>query len=419
MKIRRGAQRQSPGAAVLFTLKFTALFGLLQGADSEATVLSTPPSGLSATATAGSGGGGGGGHANPDGGWRPVPQLTPPKVLHVARVADIGMPPGTDANICRAQPPPVVCDRYMRLLVALMSFAGTQLRLSSTQGLFLIDEDPLDKPWPHMFNKQCYAHRIPTATMPTTLAVAQSECRDDPNCGGVYKPLGLSWNDEGKGAYFLCDERPADDSVEGGQVWGKPLTATDKLDSVAWLGRLLAVRPQLVVRRHDNATVWSVINAMNDDAAAMWSMPKRLLTYVKYSYATSPQSLNAARMAASRLNATMIDASLVDEAEGLGFRPAQSADVDGVLWTADVSNMTDARIVAEWLPHMRPATLGLEQFTSRPGFYAYQSDVAAAWPLVSWSPDGANQTALSLARRSFLRTMVNDSLVRSKGTPQL
>ena len=78
-------------------------------------------------------------------------------------------------------------------------------------------------PWTHLPNKHCFAHRLPNAATPAkhaTLAIAQSECRDDPKCGGVYKPLGLSSN--GQGAYFLCDTRPADDSAEGGQVWGKP-----------------------------------------------------------------------------------------------------------------------------------------------------------------------------------------------------
>lgn len=33
-------------------------------------------------------------------------------------------------------------SRYLRLLTALLSFSGTQLRQSSTQGLFVIDQDP-------------------------------------------------------------------------------------------------------------------------------------------------------------------------------------------------------------------------------------------------------------------------------------
>ena len=89
-------------------------------------------------------------------------------------------------------------------------------------------------PWTRLPNKHCFAHRLPSAAAPAkhaSLVVAQSECRDDPNCGGVYKPLGLS--DGGKGAYFLCDTRPFDGSAEGGQVWGKPRgMAPEKATSV-------------------------------------------------------------------------------------------------------------------------------------------------------------------------------------------
>ena len=51
----------------------------------------------------------------------------------------------------------------------------------------------------------------------------------------------------------------------------------------------------------------------------------------------SPESLNAARMAASRLNATMIDATLIAEAEDAGFRPADPVTSDGVNWSFDVT----------------------------------------------------------------------------------
>ena len=86
------------------------------------------------------------------------------------------------------------------------------------------------KPVDLLPNKHCFAHRLKPSKY-KSLAVAQSECRDDPKCGGIYKPLG--WSDEGDGAYFLCDEHPADDSDEGGQVWGKPqgMTVT-KVSSV-------------------------------------------------------------------------------------------------------------------------------------------------------------------------------------------
>ena len=81
--------------------------------------------------------------------------------------------------------------------------------------------------WTHLPNKHCSAEPARHAT----LTIAKSECRDDPNCGGVYKPLGLS--DGGKGAYFLCDKRPFDGSAEGGQVWGKPRgMASTKVTSV-------------------------------------------------------------------------------------------------------------------------------------------------------------------------------------------
>ena len=79
-------------------------------------------------------------------------------------------------------------------------------------------------PWVHMPDKQCFAHRLPATKLAkyqfASLVVARSECRDDPSCAGVYKPLGLTTNRDG--AYFLCDERPVKDSSEGGQVWAKP-----------------------------------------------------------------------------------------------------------------------------------------------------------------------------------------------------
>ena len=84
-------------------------------------------------------------------------------------------------------------------------------------------------PFAHLPNKHCFARRLPSATKPTkheSLEIAQSECRDVPKCGGVYKPLG-------DGAYFLCDKLPTEESKEGGQVWGKPRgMATVKITSV-------------------------------------------------------------------------------------------------------------------------------------------------------------------------------------------
>ena len=265
----------------------------------------------------------------------PVRQLEPPTVLHVARVADLGMPPAVDPYICRGHDhtPSLAkdCQRYLRLLTALLSFSGTQLRQSSTQGLFVVDQDPS--------------------------------------------------------------------------------TRDDKADSVSWLQRLLAVRPLLKVVRHEttprhNVSVWTVMQAMNDAGL------QQDLRYVKYTYDPpgSPQSLNAARMSASRLNATMIDASLIAEAEHAGFRPAQPAMVDGVRWEADVSEMTDERILSEWLPRMTQATLGLEQFTIG-SLAPYQSDVASAWPLLSWTPDGSDQSSIDANRKAFLRHLVNDALV--------
>lgn len=183
-------------------------------------------------------------------------------------------------------------------------------------------------------------------------------------------------------------------------------SAKDLQDSVEWLARLRATRPALEVSAEAaNATVWSVIGAM---AAAD---PARLArTYVKYDYAREPESLNAARMACSRLNATMMDASLAAEAEANGFVAAAAATVDGVEWTADVSAMNDAAILETWLPKMAPGTLGLEQFVHgrlRPN----QADVAAAWPLTSWTPDAKNMSAVSRTRKACLGTLVNGSLV--------
>jgi hypothetical protein len=265
----------------------------------------------------------------------PVRQLEPPTVLHVVRVADLGMPTVADPYICRGHDhtPSLAkdCQRYLRLLTVLLSFTGTQLRQSSTQGLFVVDQDPY--------------------------------------------------------------------------------TRADKADSVSWLKRLLAVRPQLKVVRHEttpghNVSVWSVIQAINDAGL------QQGLRYVKYSYDSpgSPESLNAARMAASRLNATMIDSTLSAEAERAGFRAAPAATVDGVRWEADQTFMTDQKILTDWLPHMKQATLGLEQFT-RGGLAPYQSDVAAAWELLSWTPDGNDQSSINANRKAFLRHMVNDSLV--------
>jgi hypothetical protein len=241
------------------------------------------------------------------------------------------MPAAADPYICRGHDntPSLVkgCQRYLRLLTALLSFSGTQLRQSSTQGLFVIDQDPY--------------------------------------------------------------------------------TRADKSDSVSWLQRLLAVRPQLKTVRHENASVWSVMQAMGDAGT------QRGLRYVKYTYDAphgSPESLNAARMSASRLNATMIDATLIAEAERAGFRPAEPVTLDSVRWEADVSGMTDKKILSEWLPKMKAGTLGLEQFT-RGALAPYQSDVAAAWPLLSWTPDGTDQSSINANRKAFLRHLVNDSLV--------
>ena len=70
-------------------------------------------------------------------------------------------------------------------------------------------------PWTYLPNWHCFVKPARHAS----LVIAQSECRDDPNCGGVYKPHGLSKN--GDSAYFLCDERLADDGTKGDQVWEK------------------------------------------------------------------------------------------------------------------------------------------------------------------------------------------------------
>ena len=263
------------------------------------------------------------------GSW-PVPELRTPETLHIARVADLGLPHDYSPSAC-GQNMTADCHRGMRLLTALLSYAGTQLRQSSTQGLFLIDEDPY-----------------------TT-------------------------------------------------------TGKAKQDSVEWLERLLRVRPKLSVVKHSNGTVWDVIGAMNRADAG------KTLRYVKYTYDApggSPQSLNAARMAASRLNATMVDATLVAEAEHAGFVPAEATTADGVRWGADVSSMNDARVLREWVPAMTPSTVGMEQFTLG-HLYAYQADVAGAFKLLSWSPDGwgGNQTAFLQNREQFLCSLTNDSLV--------
>ena len=180
----------------------------------------------------------------------------------------------------------------------------------------------------------------------------------------------------------------------------------DKADSVDWLARLRKARPGLVVVEHKNTTVWAVMRAMHA------ADPARLrLRHVKYAYAVSPESLNAARMACSRLNATMIDASLEAEArQEAGFVLAEEALVDGVRWVPEVMDMTDAQVLTDWLPRMALGTVGLEQFT-KGGLLAYQADVAAAWPVISWTPDATSQSAINANRKAFLRHLANDSLV--------
>ena len=76
---------------------------------------------------------------------------------------------------------------------------------------------PTTVEWTRLAGKHCFAHRLP-ASNPVRYAnhaIAKSECMDDPNCGGVYKPLGEQ-------AFFLCDVRPTETSHEGGQVWRRP-----------------------------------------------------------------------------------------------------------------------------------------------------------------------------------------------------
>ena len=63
----------------------------------------------------------------------------------------------------------------------------------------------------------------------------------------------------------------------------------------------------------------------------------------------SPESLNAARMAASRLNATMIDATLIAEAEDAGFRPADPVTSDGVNWSFDVTGSAKTALMTCFL----------------------------------------------------------------------
>ena len=79
-------------------------------------------------------------------------------------------------------------------------------------------------PWTYLPNWHCFVKPARHAS----LVIAQSECRDDPNCGGVYKPLNFGLDKGGDGVYFLCDQRPANDGAKGDQVWGKPqgMTAT-------------------------------------------------------------------------------------------------------------------------------------------------------------------------------------------------
>jgi hypothetical protein len=139
--------------------------------------------------------------------------------------------------------------------------------------------------------------------------------------------------------------------------------------------------------------------------------PDLARTYVRYDSSANPQSLSAARTAIARLDASsMLDASLVAEAACNGFAPAAARTVDGVAWTHDVSAVDDAAMVRDWLPRMPAGTVGLEQFVHghlRPN----QADVAAAWPLTSWSPDAKNASAVADVRRACLRSLANGSLV--------
>ena len=140
----------------------------------------------------------------------PVARLTPPEALHVVRVSDAGLLPGCANKFAVGANITVACHRRMRLLTALTSFAGAQLRQASSQGLWVIENE----------------------------------------------------------------------------------------DQAQWLEWLQGVRPHLVVHWHVNTTVWRVMAAMNDAGL------RQPLTHVLYTYDPpgSPESLNAARMSASRLN---------------------------------------------------------------------------------------------------------------------
>jgi hypothetical protein len=189
------------------------------------------------------------------------------------------------------------------------------------------------------------------------------------------------------------------------QASSQGLWVIENEDQEQWLEWLLVVRPHLSVHWHENTTVWQVISAMNDAGL------QQPLTHVMYTYDPpgSPESLNAARMSASRLNATMIDATLLAEAESAGFKPAEAVALDGVHWLADVSDMTNERVQKEWLPRMQQGSVGLEQFTQRT--YHYQNDVAAAWEVLSWTPDCGSEQQIRDTRGEFLGKLVNESLV--------
>ena len=55
--------------------------------------------------------------------------------------------------------------------------------------------------WTYLPNWQCFAK--PAIGRHATLASAQSQCHDNPNCGGVFKPLGQGG---GGTPYLLCDQ---------------------------------------------------------------------------------------------------------------------------------------------------------------------------------------------------------------------
>ena len=127
----------------------------------------------------------------------------------------------------------IVCGvGCMALLSIITASATEEMEVASSQRL-QGTETTLE--WNQLPNKHCLAK----PTKHATLAIAQSACHGDLNCVGVYKPLG------GDGAYFLCDERPADDGAEGDQVWAK-----STVTSMAATGDQRHPRPARDATRH-------------------------------------------------------------------------------------------------------------------------------------------------------------------------